>query len=79
MSLGYASDFMKKSTVNCERCGLKYPKENDNCSHCFHLTSERELQTLKTQLRENDKSFNKIRLIFVVLILMISFLLYLSV
>ena len=79
MTLGYLGDFMVKPTKKCKRCGLKYPEKNECCTYCGHLKSGAELQVLKDQIKNNRKYSNKIGTIFFFIVVIISFLLYLSI
>ena len=78
MTLGYLGDFMKKPTIKCKRCGLKSPEDNGCCSYCDHLKTEAELQSLKEEIKSNSIYSNKIGLVFIFLVFVISLLLYLS-
>jgi len=53
----------------CERCGLRYPSDEEHCEHCFNL-SDKEVDELKSRIREEQKSnMNLGRLFFYICIL----------
>lgn len=43
----------RPNLVTCSRCGLQYPQEEAECSHCSKL-SDREVEVLKQRKNEQD-------------------------
>ncbi len=63
-----------KLTKKCQRCGLRYPRKEKECSHCKNLTA-REVEDLRATMEEEHES-NKIigRLVMYISVLILAFL-----
>ncbi len=68
----------QKATQLCQRCGLRYPKDESACLHCKDISTEAELQRFKEKIdgeREAGRSLGKI---FIILALILGVLVLLS-
>jgi len=54
----------------CKRCGLKYPTENDICTHC-HGLSDNEVALLKVNFKRQKRGNVKIGKLFILMALII--------
>jgi hypothetical protein len=75
MSFGIAGSYIRKPTRRCSRCGLKHPKEDEHCIHCFHLKSDVELKKFKEAIKNEMNSSSKVGFIFLFIALGLSGLL----
>jgi len=60
----------QKPNQKCERCGLLYPKDEDECIHCGKL-GEVELNTLKEKILNDAESANNLGRVFFMLALVV--------
>ncbi len=63
----------QKPTKQCDRCGLQFTEDKDECPHCTGL-SENELDELKRKIEEHHQSnsnIGKLFLYFAVIVLVI--------
>ena len=60
----------QKPNQKCERCGLVYPTDEDECIHCGKL-GEVELNTLKEKILNDAESANNLGRLFVILALIL--------
>jgi predicted ATP-dependent serine protease len=78
MSLGVVGDFMRKPLKQCSRCGLKFPKNDEQCLHCSHIKNAVELQKLKETINDEIKSNSKVGSFFLLIALILGLLLFLA-
>lgn len=67
----------KKPTKKCERCGLRYPEEDEVCIHCGKL-DDSELLQLKESIEEEHKAHFYLGRKFYAVALMVFVMLLLS-
>jgi len=59
-----------KLTKKCNRCGLLYPKDEEQCSHCSNL-SDQEVLELKDNFKNEQAGNNNLgKLLFIAIILL---------
>ena len=61
----------------CERCGLLYPKDEEQCVHCGNF-DEAQLHELKQKLLNNEESTRSLGGIFFILSLVVVVILAIS-
>ena len=66
-----------KSNQQCKRCGLLYPKDEEECMHCGNL-DEAQLHELKQKLLNNEESTRSLGGIFFILSLVVIVILAIS-
>ena len=52
-------------TVVCKRCGLNYPKQEDNCTHCAG-SSDLEVLVLKEESSRQGRVLKKLAVLFLI-------------
>lgn len=69
-----------KRTKKCERCGCRYPKVEENCSHCSNLKDGAELNEFlslrKRRMKANvnlGKLFLYISLLLALILILVMF------
>lgn len=62
-----------KSTQKCERCGLRYPKTEEKCSHCADL-SDREVDALKQRFEDENQGNANLGKIFLLVTVVLALL-----
>lgn len=75
--LGARAALKQRPTKRCERCGLRYPKDEDRCTHCKNV-SDSELAAFKEQIEAQRESGGRLGAIFLVMALALGVLLFLS-
>jgi len=68
-----------KFTKACERCGLHYSEDEDNCPHCHDISSEFELGLFKEKIEQEKQAGGKLGQLFFMFALMLAVLLLLSI
>ncbi len=63
-----------KLTKKCQRCGLRYPRKEKECSHCKNLT-DREVENLRAKMEEEHESNKNMgRLFMYISLLLLAFM-----
>lgn len=75
--LGARAALKQKPTKRCDRCGLRYPKDEDKCTHCKDV-SDSELAAFKEEIEAQRESGARLGFIFLVIALALGVLLLLS-
>ena len=67
-----------KFTSKCQRCGLRYPKNDTACPHCSGLTDQQVLDVKVRHEREHARNANLGRLfLYIVGLLIVGMLIFL--
>jgi len=75
--LGSRGALKQKPTKSCNRCGLRYPEDEPECTHCKDM-NDFELASFKESLDAAQESHAKLGSIFFVIALAIGVLMLLS-
>lgn len=59
-----------KRTIKCDRCGLRYPADEQACIHCRDL-DDTEVEVFKIRLKEEQKSNRNLGQLFLYLAFLI--------
>ena len=59
-----------KSNQQCKRCGLLYPKDEEECIHCGNL-DEAQLHALKQQILNSEETNSSIGKVFFILTIVV--------
>ena len=60
----------QKPTIKCQRCGLRYPHDDDKCIHCGHLDDDG-LKVLLDKLHKQAQSNKRLGFILLSLSLLL--------
>jgi hypothetical protein len=70
--LGAQGLVKRKPTRRCGRCGLRYPKDKRNCTHCTHLKTDQELSDFKSYIVARRKNTAKLGRQFLLVAVLLS-------
>ena len=68
----------RKPTKPCHRCGLRYPVDEEECVHCKHIKTDRELSLFKEKLAKQREAKKNLGLRFLVIAVILTIILLLS-
>lgn len=68
-----------KLTKACDRCGLHFAEDEDDCPHCKDISSEFELNLFKEKIEQEKQAGGKLGQLFFMVALIIGVLLLISI
>ena len=74
--IGFGHSSNLKPTKKCDRCGLRYPKDEERCSHCSELNA-RELDELLHRLKEEAGANSNLGTKFLLVSVVLAFFVFL--
>jgi len=75
--LGARAALKQKPTKPCERCGLRYPEDENECTHCSSI-SDSELPFFKEHIEAQYRAASSLGSVFFVIAIVLGVLLLLS-
>ena len=67
----YVPPFLAKKTKRCERCDLRYPANEDACTHCGELSDD-ELTQLRMRESSQRAAYSRLGVIMLVMALLVA-------